>query len=110
MISRQGPPSSEALSPDDATEMLTTRRPSVWAARLDKAIYFFFLLFAILLPHSIKGAQRAWRIAFLFWLARLGLTGERPFRQPLSAPLLAYVTLSGISTTLSPDPYLSWDR
>lgn len=90
--------------------MLTTRRPSVWAARLDKAIYFFFLLFAILLPHSIKGAQRAWRIAFLFWLAKLGLTGERPFRQPLSAPLLAYVTLSGISTTLSPDPYLSWDR
>ena len=32
------------------------------------------------------------------------------FRQPLSAPLLAYIVLSGISTALSPDPYLSWPR
>ncbi len=81
-----------------------------WGRLLDGAIYFFFALFVILLPHSIKGAQHAWQIAFLLWLAKLTIERKRPLPQPLSAPLLAYVTLSGISTLLSPDPYLSWDR
>lgn len=35
---------------------------------------------------------------------------EGPFPQPLTAPLLAYVVLSAISTILSPDPYLSWGQ
>src|SRR5271167_217694 len=84
--------------------------PERRAPLIDGAIYFFLILFAILLPHSIKGAQHAWQIAFLLWLVKLALERKRPFPQPLSAPLLAYVTLSGISCTLSPDPYLSWDR
>ena len=83
---------------------------SKYARILDGAIYFFLGLFAILLPHSIKGAQHAWQIACLLWLMKLLVTRKRPFLQPLSAPLLAYVVLSGISTALSPDPYLSWDR
>ena len=68
-------------------------------------------LFAILLPHSIKGSQHAWQIACLLWLVSLAgqRAGVRSLNR-LSAPLLAYVTLSGISTALSPDPYLSWDR
>jgi hypothetical protein len=77
---------------------------------LQKAIACLLILFAVLLPHSIKGGQRAWRLAFLLWLVKLGMTRQRPFDQPLTAPLLTYVTLSGISTALSPDPYLSWDR
>src|SRR5271157_894238 len=77
---------------------------------IDGIIFFFLMLFAILLPHSIKGAQHAWQIGFLLWLVKLALERKRPFRQPLTAPLLAYVTLSAISTALSPDPYLSWDR
>ena len=77
---------------------------------LERAIFFFLCLFAILLPHSIKGSQHAWQIAFLLWLLMLAITRRRPFPQPLSAPLLAFVTLSGISTVLSPDPLLSWDR
>ena len=77
---------------------------------LDGAIFLFLCLFAILLPHSIKGSQHAWQLAFVLWLVKLAVTRTRPIPQPLSAPLLAYVTLSGISTALSPDPALSWDR
>lgn len=77
---------------------------------LNGLIYFFLCLFAILLPHSIKGSQHAWQIAFLLWMAALAVERKRPFPQPLSAPLLAFVVLGGISTALSPDPYLSWDR
>ena len=73
-------------------------------------LIFLLGLFAALLPHSIKGSQHAWQIACLLWLLKLLITRTRPFPQPLSAPLLAYVVLSGISTALSPDPYLSWDR
>jgi O-antigen ligase len=77
---------------------------------LNGATYFFLCLFALLLPHSIKGSQHAWQIAFLLWLLTLVIARRRPFPQPLSAPLLAFVTLSGVSTLLSPDPILSWDR
>lgn len=77
---------------------------------IDGLIYFFLCLFAILLPHSIKGAQHAWQIAFLLWIVALLVGRKRPLPQPLSGPLLAFVVLSGVSTALSPDPYLSWDR
>jgi len=77
---------------------------------VDGIIFTFLCLLAILLPHSIKGAQHAWQLAFLFWLVKLAVTRTRPMPQPLSAPLLAYIVCSAISTVLSPDPYLSWDR
>ena len=83
---------------------------SRWTGFLDPAIFGFFVLFAIALPHSIKGAERAWKIALILWLLKLAIERVRPFQQPLAAPLLAYVTLSAISTIFSPDPYLSWDR
>ena len=77
---------------------------------LNGTIFFFLCLFAVLLPHSIKGSQHSWQIAFLLWLLTLAIQRRRPFPQPLSAPLLLYVIFSGISTALSPDPVLSWDR
>jgi O-antigen ligase len=76
----------------------------------DRAIFAFLCLFAILLPHSIKGSQHAWQIAFLLWMATLLVRRERPLPQRLTGPLLAFVVLSAISTALSPDPVLSWDR
>jgi O-antigen ligase len=81
-----------------------------WAPILYGFIFFSLCLFAVLLPHSIKGAQHAWQIAFVLWLLKLALERKRPFPQPLTAPLLAYVVFSAISTALSPEPYLSWDR
>jgi hypothetical protein len=80
------------------------------ATYLDNAIFAFLALFAILLPHSIKGAERSWKIALLLWLLKIAIVRVRPFRQPLVLPLLFYVVLSAISTILSPEPYLSWDR
>jgi hypothetical protein len=73
-------------------------------------IFFLLVFFTIALPHSIKGAQHAWRLAFVLWLFQLFLERRRPVPQPLTAPLLAYVALSGISTALTADPILSWDR
>ena len=77
---------------------------------LDPIIFGLFVLFAITLPYSIKGAERAWKIAFVVWLLKLAIDRVRPLAQPLAAPLLAYVSWSAFSTMLSPDPYLSWDR
>jgi O-antigen ligase/polysaccharide polymerase Wzy-like membrane protein/PDZ domain-containing protein len=79
-----------------------------WRRWLDGSIFFFLCLFAILLPHSIKGSQHAWQIALVLWLVKLAVVRERPFPQPLTAPLLAYVVFSAVSTILSPDPYVSW--
>src|SRR5271157_3062612 len=98
-----------AASPQDGA-VAEPHASECWGWLLDGAIFFFLGLFAVLLPHSIKGSQHAWQIAFLLWLSKLAVERKRPLPQPLSAPLLAYVTLSGISCTLSPDPYLSWDR
>src|SRR5271167_2444866 len=79
-----------------------------WARWLDGAIFFFLCLFAVLLPHSIKGAQHSWQIACVLWLLKLAVERRRPFAQPLTAPLLAYAVCSAISTVLSPEPYVSW--
>ena len=77
---------------------------------LDRVIFVFLALFAIALPFSIKGAEHSWKIAFVLWLVRLAIDRGRPHRQPLAAPLLAYAVLSAMSSALSPDLYLSWDR
>lgn len=102
-------PDTQSSKPDLAAPA-TQRIPPRVVAFLNGAIFFFLCLFAILLPHSIKGSQHAWQIAFLLWLLKLSVERKRPFPQPLAAPLLAYIVFSGISTALSPDPYLSWDR
>src|SRR5215469_1372800 len=81
-----------------------------WTEYLDNAIFCFLALFAIFLPHSIKGGERSWKIALLLWLLKIVLLRLRPYKQPLALPLLFYVLLSAISTILSPEPFLSWDR
>src|SRR5271167_3943587 len=89
----------------DAAEQNASGR---WLRLLDGVIFFFLCLFAILVPHSIKGAQHSWQIACVLWLLKLAVERRRPFAQPLTTPLLAYVICSAISTVLSPEPYLSW--
>lgn len=79
-----------------------------WTGSLETGIYFFFILFAILLPWSIKGARYAWMAAFVLWLLQVVFGCKPVGEQPLVLPLLAYLVMSGISTAFSPDPYLSW--
>jgi hypothetical protein len=104
------PGANQPPSPASHSVANSDRGTSIWLRFLDPAIFGLFVLFVVTLPHSIKGAERAWKIAFVLWLLKLAIERVRPFKQPLVAPLLAYVTLSAISTALSPDPYLSWDR
>ncbi len=104
------PGGNQPPSPANHSVHSSDRGPSVRLRFLDPAIFGLFVLFVVTLPHSIKGAERAWKVAFVLWLVKLAIERVRPFKQPLAAPLLAYVTLSAISTILSPDPYLSWDR
>src|SRR5271169_6104968 len=104
------PGANQPPSPANHSVFDSDGGPSIWRRFLDPAIFGLFVVFAVALPHSIKGAERAWKIAFVLWLVKLAIERVRPFKQPLAAPLLAYVTLSAISTMLSPDPYLSWDR
>src|SRR5215469_10998211 len=91
-----------------ANESLVTK--AHWTQYLDNAIFCFLVLFAIFLPHSIKGAERSWKIALLLWLLKIVIVRVRPYQQPLALPLLFYLLLSAISTILSPEPFLSWDR
>ena len=107
---RSDQPTTSAATFSVAVPGTGRQKPSRTGLLLDSAIFLFLALFAILLPHSVKGAQHTWQIAFVLWLTKLAVERRRPYPQPLSAPLLAYITLSGISTALSPDPNLSWDR
>ena len=76
----------------------TTRLPNPPVANyLTGAIFFFFGLFAILLPWSIKGARYAWMAAFCIWVVSLIVERKRLYPQPLALPLLAYIVLSGLS-------------
>jgi hypothetical protein len=104
------PEAIQSAASGNASNLPLEASTSPWTQFLDPAIFGLFLLFAVTLPHSIKGAERAWKIAFVLWLLKLAIERVRPFRQPLAAPLLTYVSLSAFSTMLSPDPYLSWDR
>jgi O-antigen ligase len=109
---------SKTISDPETVSSVPTARPSATPVSLlsklsrwtGHAIFLLLIFFTIALPHSIKGAQHAWRVAFVLWLFQLLVDRRRPLYQVLSAPLLAYVTLSGISTALSFDPILSWDR
>src|SRR5271166_7203358 len=101
MFPAKGSSTPEALPPAATGDEFLNHPDAVrarWPHFLDNAIFGCFLLFAITLPHSIKGAERSWKIAFVLWLLKLAIERVRPFRQPLAVPLLAYVTLSAIST------------
>src|SRR3974390_518810 len=81
-----------------------------WQSFSRYANLLLFCVFAAMIPLSIKGAQRSWKLAFAIWVVTLLIERRRPFPLPLTLPLLAYVVCSAISTALSPDPFLSWDR
>ncbi|HEY4931847.1 MAG TPA: O-antigen ligase family protein [Terriglobales bacterium] len=104
------PPATELATSGNTSVLHGDPSKPLWKRVIDPTIFGLFLLFAIVLPHSIKGAERAWKIAFVLWLLKLAIERVRPLAQPLAAPLLAYVSLSALSTMLSSEPYLSWDR
>lgn len=77
----------------------------VW---LDRAILATLLLFAFAAPISIAAAQFAWAMGILFWLLRLAVWPRPKLdRTPLDYPLLAFFILTGLSSFLSYEPFVS---
>ncbi len=110
--------SSEPVFPASATADQPARPVLVvsdsprrrWARLLEQLIFFFCLLFALVLPHSVKGTHHAYEAAVVAWAVKLALDRRRPYPIPLAAPILTFLVLSAISTALSPVPLYSWDR
>ena len=70
-----------------ASHLIVTGKPSEdqgqvtkarWTKYLDNAIFGLLVVFAIALPHSIKGAERSWKIALVLWLLKLLIDRARP--------------------------------
>jgi O-antigen ligase len=73
-------------------------------------MFALLVLFALALPLSVKGAHHAYEAALILWLSTVLFGDKAILRQPLVAPMLLYLVFSAVSTALSPDPLLSWDR
>jgi O-antigen ligase/polysaccharide polymerase Wzy-like membrane protein len=85
-----------------------TRRAGKAAVWLDRAIIFWLFVFALSAPHSIAGAQIAWLCGILCWAVRYAFR-PRPHIPwaPINFPLLAFLTLTVISSFFSYDQSVS---
>ena len=76
-----------------------------WANR---ALILFVLLFALSIPHSIAAAQISFSLGFIFWIIRdLALRRFHFARTPIDWPLLAFASLTILSSIFSFEPGLS---
>jgi hypothetical protein len=80
------------------------------SAWLDRLTYFFLLLIALSIPFSTKLAVNAFRVAALLWLLKVVIYRPRLPAKPLTIALLAFLSLTAIASSLSPEPALSWGR
>jgi O-Antigen ligase/PDZ domain len=76
-----------------------------WANR---ALILFILLFALSIPHSIAAAQISFTLGVIFWIVRdLSLRRFHFARTPIDWPLLAFASLTVLSSVFSFEPELS---
>ena len=92
-----------------AANLTATKSSRGWPA-LDAAIYGCLLLFVVALAHSKAVTEIAYSVATLLWVVRLIARRERPWQQPLTMALFAFLLLSAVSCTVSLAPALSWER
>ena len=79
--------------------------PARWANR---ALILFILLFAVSIPHSIAAAQISFTLGVIFWMVRdLALRRFHFARTPIDWPLLAFASLTVLSSVFSFEPGLS---
>ncbi|MGQ0760469.1 MAG: O-antigen ligase family protein [Acidobacteriota bacterium] len=82
--------------------------PGQLAVWLDRVILATLFLFAFAAPISIAAAQFSWAMGILFWLLRLAVWPRQKLdRTPLDYPLLAFFILTGLSSFLSYEPFVS---
>jgi hypothetical protein len=80
------------------------------AQALDRTATVFLFLFALAQPLSIAGAQIAYSVAALCWVARISLVRRGILHSsPLDGPILVYWLLCAIATLFSPLPASSWE-
>src|SRR2546423_11517542 len=82
--------------------------PSSLSSWLERATVACLFLFALAAPHSIAGAQAAWLLAVLFWVARF-FVRPRPkvYRTPVDPWLLGFFVLTFLTALTSYDPEVS---
>src|SRR5256714_6221828 len=82
--------------------------PSSLSSWLERATVACLFLFAVAAPHSIAGAQAAWLLAVLFWVARF-FVRPRPklYRTPVDTWLLGFFVLTFLTALTSYDPEVS---
>src|SRR5256714_2666846 len=85
--------------------------PSSLSSWLERATVACLFLFALAAPHSIAGAQVAWLLAMLFWVARF-FVRPRPklYRTPVDPWLLGFFVLTFLTALTSYDPEVSIGR
>jgi hypothetical protein len=70
----------------------------------------FLLVFVAAAPHSIAAAQIAYSAALWLWLAGLALGRHKLQPQRLILPVFVFLSLTVLSSMVSMDPALSWER
>ena len=75
---------------------------------LDHLVIGCLFLFAIAAPHSIAATQTAWLLGMLFWVIRFA-SYPRPSlsRTPVDYALFGFFILTGLSSFLSYEPFVS---
>ncbi|MCM3903490.1 MAG: O-antigen ligase family protein [Pyrinomonadaceae bacterium] len=85
-----------------------TEPTSVAAQWLEKAVVACLFLFVAFAPHSIAVTQTAWLLGMLFWVMRFAFYPRpRVYRTPIDYALLGFFILTGISSFLSYEPFVS---
>lgn len=75
---------------------------------LERAILFWLFVLVVSAPHSIAATQIAWGCGMLCWLLRLAARPRpRVYRTPLDYALLGFFILTGLSSFLSYEPFVS---
>src|SRR5688572_8039272 len=76
-----------------------------WLGRAVVACLFLFVAFA---PHSIAVTQTAWLLGMLFWVVRFAFyPPPRVYRTPIDYALIGFFILTGVSSFLSYEPFIS---
>ncbi|MFN2510416.1 MAG: O-antigen ligase family protein [Pyrinomonadaceae bacterium] len=81
---------------------------SVAVQWLEKAVVACLFLFVAFAPHSIAVTQTSWLLGTLFWVVRFAFyPAPRIYRTPVDYALFGFFILTGISSFLSYEPFIS---
>src|SRR5262245_31933408 len=93
---------------DQIDRLAAIEGANMFARWANRALILFTLLYAISIPHSIAAAQISFTFGAIFWVVRdLALRRFHFARTPIDWPLLAFASLTVLSSVFSFEPGLS---